>query len=61
LSKWFFDKDSSDTGVYVAALMDEGRAAYKTRTACPYAKGTPQHKAWMRGWAEAEHEKMSRW
>jgi hypothetical protein len=59
--KWTFGKDSGDTGIDVAAWMDEGRAAYKTKTACPYARGTRQHKAWMRGRSEAEREDMMLW
>jgi hypothetical protein len=59
--KCMFGKDSGDTEIDVAALMEEGRAAYSTKTECPYAKGTRQREAWMRGWTEADHEKLMRW
>ena len=59
--KWMFGKDVADTEIDVAVLMDEGRAAYDTKAECPYARGTRQRKAWMRGWTQADHENLMLW
>ncbi|CAB3764522.1 ribosome modulation factor [Paraburkholderia solisilvae] len=56
-----FSRNSGDTDIDVAALMEEGRVAYRTKAKCPYAKGTRERKAWMRGWTEADHENLMRW
>ena len=59
--KWTFNRNADEAESDLEALMAEGWNAYETKAKCPYGKGTRQRKAWMRGWLEADHEKMMLW